>query len=95
MAGSEPCRQHRHDRLAGGFRRLPAAQPTDFGAKGFFASYDARLDQPLTIMWAGVWAKTFDHPQKRAAAVRFAESQKSPPTRQTLGKAHLHRCGKL
>jgi hypothetical protein len=46
-------------------------------------------------MWAGVWAKTFDHPQKRAAAVRFAESQKSPPTRQTLGKAHLHRCGKL
>jgi hypothetical protein len=51
MAGSEPCRQHRHDRLAGGFRRLPAAQPTDFGAKGFFASYDARLDQPLTIVW--------------------------------------------
>jgi hypothetical protein len=36
---------------------IPAAQY--FGTKGFFASYDARLDQPLSEAVAAQWVQTF------------------------------------
>jgi hypothetical protein len=73
--------------------RVPAAQY--FGTKGFFASYDAKLDAPLTEAVATVWTKNFDDPQKRAEAVQIAETQESPATRETRGEALLRLWGKL
>ena len=73
--------------------RIAAAQY--FGTKGFFASYDAKLDAPLTEAVAAVWAKKFDDPQKRAAAVHFAETQGSPVTAESRGEALLRLWGKL
>ncbi|MCB1209722.1 MAG: FAD-dependent oxidoreductase, partial [Verrucomicrobiales bacterium] len=67
--------------------RIPAVQY--FGTKGFFASYDANLDAPITEAVAAVWAKHFDEPQKRAEEVHIAETQESPATRETRGEALL------
>ncbi len=73
--------------------RIPAAQY--FGTKGFFASYDAKLDEPLTKAVATIWAKNYDDPQKRAVAVRIAETQESPATNESRGQALLRLWGKL
>lgn len=73
--------------------RIPAAQY--FGTKGFFASYDAKLDAPLTEAVAVGWAKNFNDPQKRAEAVHIAETQDSPATRETRGEALMRLWGKL
>lgn len=56
-----------------------------FATQGFFATYDAKLDQPLTEAVKAVWAQKFDDPRKRAEAVRAAESQNSPTTNQSRG----------
>ena len=72
----------------------PAAQY--FGTKGFFAGYDARLDEPLTEAVRSVWLDGFEQLQqgtleatKLAAAVRAAESQESPPSGELRGDALL------
>jgi len=70
--------------------RVAAAQY--FGTKGFFASYDARLDEPLTESVMAAWEKGFVELQKGmfepmqvAKAVHTAESQPSPATGQKRG----------
>jgi hypothetical protein len=66
-----------------------------FGTKGFFASYDARLDEPLTEAVKAAWLTDFDDPQQRAAAVQAAEPQESPHTHETRGDFLLKRWQKL
>ncbi|OYW71798.1 MAG: hypothetical protein B7Z37_26735 [Verrucomicrobia bacterium 12-59-8] len=63
--------------------RIAAAQY--FATKGFFADYNARLDEPLKAATEAVWEKKFDEPQKRAAAVAAAEKSDSPPSGKTRG----------
>ncbi len=65
--------------------RIPAAQY--FGTKGFFASYDAKLDEPLTEAVKAVWQDGFDKlahdtldPMQLARAVHAAEAKPSPAT---------------
>lgn len=65
-----------------------------FGTKGFFASYDAKLDQPLTEALKAAWEKGFAElqngtlePMQLARAVQAAEAQKSPATKETRGVA--------
>ncbi len=64
-----------------------------FGAKGFFASYDARLDAPLTESVKAVWQEAFAQLEKGgmeqarlAQAIHAAETQESPATKQTRGE---------
>ena len=70
--------------------RVAAAQY--FGTKGFFASYDARLDAPLTAGVKAAWEAGFKQLQKGgldaaqiAVAVHAAESQESPAADQARG----------
>jgi hypothetical protein len=72
--------------------RVAAAQY--FGTKGFFAGYDARLDEPLTEAVRGAWLDGFEKLKqvtldaaKLAAAVQAAESQDSPATEELRGEA--------
>jgi hypothetical protein len=72
--------------------RVAAAQY--FGTKGFFAGYDAQLDEPLTEAVRGVWLDGFEKLKqgtldaaKLAAAVQAAESQESPATGELRGEA--------
>lgn len=65
--------------------RIPAAQY--FGTKGFFASYDAKLDEPLTEAVKAVWQDGFDKlahdtldPMQLARAVHAAGAKPSPAT---------------
>ncbi len=65
--------------------RVPAA--LYFGTKGFFSSYDARLDEPLTEAERATWLEGFGQlregsldPARLAAAVHAAAEKKSPPT---------------
>jgi hypothetical protein len=58
-----------------------------FGTKGFFADYDARLNEPLTEDVRAIWQQGFDQlkqdtldPGKLALAVHAAEAKKSPAT---------------
>lgn len=67
-----------------------------FGTKGFFASYDARLNSPLTEAVKAAWHQGLDDlksgkldPMKLAKAVQVAETQASPETKQTKGAALL------
>ena len=70
--------------------RVVAAQY--FGTKGFFAGYDARLDEPLKASTQAVWERglsmlregTLD-PADLARQVHLAEAQDSPPTKRTRG----------
>lgn len=64
--------------------RIPAAQY--FSTKGFFADYNARLDEPLKAATEKVWAQKFDDPRQRAAAVAIAEKSDSPPSGKTRGE---------
>lgn len=64
--------------------RIPAAQY--FSTKGFFADYNARLDEPLKAATEKVWAQKFDDPRQRAAAVATAEKSDSPPSGKTRGE---------
>jgi hypothetical protein len=57
-----------------------------FATKGFFADYDAKLDQPLTEAVKAVWQEKFDKPQRRVQAVAKAEKAGSNPTGQTRGE---------
>lgn len=64
---------------------MPAAQY--FSTKGFFASYDTKLDEPLTEAVRNVWLDGFKQLQqgtldgaKLALAVHAAESKDSPAT---------------
>lgn len=63
-----------------------AAAAQYFATKGFFADYDAQLDDPLTVAVKAVWQQNFDDPQKRAEAVAKAEKASSTPTGQTRGE---------
>lgn len=63
-----------------------------FGTKGFFASYDAKLDEPLTESVKAAWEKGFAdlqkgtlEPMQLAKAVYDAEAQKSPATAERRG----------
>ncbi len=67
-----------------------------FGTKGFFASYDAHLDAPLTGAMRKVWERGFKQlqqglldPQKQALAVHAASLQESPDTHESRGNALL------
>ncbi len=70
--------------------RVPAAQY--FGTKGFFASYDARLDAPLTEAVKTAWEEGFKRlhdgtlaPMQLAKAVQAAEAQPSPAAGESRG----------
>ena len=70
--------------------RVPAAQY--FGTKGFFSSYDANLDEPLTEGVRSVWEAGLQQlrddtlePMRLAERVHRAELQASPDTGQTRG----------
>jgi hypothetical protein len=70
--------------------RVPAAQY--FGTKGFFASYDAKLDEPLTEAVKAVWQDGFEkldkgtlEPMRLAKAVRAAEARESTACGQKRG----------
>jgi len=63
-----------------------------FGTKGFFDSYNASLDAPLTKAVQTIWESGFKQLQQRtldpmqiAVTVHAAESQDSPATTQTRG----------
>lgn len=63
-----------------------------FGTKGFFASYDARLDAPLTESVQAAWEEGFaklqsgaPDPMQLMKAVHAAEAQESPATQETRG----------
>jgi len=62
-------------------RKLWLAAAQYFGTKGFLSNYDAKLTEAVTA----VWAKSFDDPQIRAAAVHVAETEKSIATDRTSG----------
>lgn len=71
--------------------RIAAAQY--FGTKGFFASYDAKLDEPLTETVKAIWQKGFADlkkgtldPLRFAKVVHAAETLESPATRETRGE---------
>jgi len=71
--------------------RIAAAQY--FGTKGFFAGYDATLDEPLTEAVKDVWQEGFEklkqgtlEPMQLARAVRAAEAQPSQATDHTRGE---------
>jgi flavin-dependent dehydrogenase len=70
--------------------RVPAAQY--FGTKGFFASYDAKLDAPLTAAMKAAWQDGFEKlrkgtldPMQLAEAVHGAEARESTATGQMRG----------
>jgi hypothetical protein len=70
--------------------RIAAAQY--FGTKGFFASYDAKLDAPLTAAVQEAWETGAAalragnlQPMEIAKRVRDAESQLSPTVGSTRG----------
>jgi hypothetical protein len=74
--------------------RVPAAQY--FGTKGFFASYDAKLDAPLTEAVRSVWLDGFKQLKQgtldaaqMATAIHAAESKKSPATNELRADALL------
>ncbi len=75
--------------------RIPAAQY--FGTKGFFASYDARLDEPLTQSVNKIWLKAWDEfkiggfidPMRLAKLVHQAENKDSNKIALTRGEALL------
>jgi hypothetical protein len=63
-----------------------------FGTKGFFASYDVKLDAPLTEAVKAAWEKGFEdlrkgtlNPMELAKAVNAAEALESPATKETRG----------
>lgn len=67
-----------------------------FGTQGFFASYDARLDEPVTEGEKAVWRDGFAklkkgglNPAEFARAVHAAEAQTTPKTQETRGAALL------
>lgn len=69
-----------------------AAAAQYLGTKGFFPSYDAKLDQPLTAAVKAAWEKGFAElqqgtlqPMQLAKTVRVAEAQPSPATDQKRG----------
>ena len=64
--------------------RIAAAQY--FATQGFFADYNARLDEPLKTATEEVWGQKFDDPQKRAAAVAAAEKSDSPSSGKMRGE---------
>lgn len=71
--------------------RVAAAQY--FGTKGFFASYDAKLDEPLTESMKAAWDKGFAdlqkgtlEPMQLAKEVNAAEAQHSPATKEKRGE---------
>jgi len=73
-----------------------------FGTKGFFASYDAKLDQPLTEAVKAVWERGFAElrkgtlePMRLAKAVQQAEANATPPTQATRSEALLAMWQKL
>jgi hypothetical protein len=70
--------------------RVTAAQY--FATKGFFAAYDARLDEPLTEAVKFVWLEGYElwkqnalDPLQLARAVRMANSQESKATQDRRG----------
>jgi hypothetical protein len=74
--------------------RIPAAQY--FATQGFFPSYNAKLDEPLTEAVKAVWDKGFADLQKGtldpiqlAEAVHAAENHESPNTNEPRGAALL------
>ena len=73
-----------------------AAAAQYFGTKGFFVSYDAKLDEPLTEAVKAVWQDGFEklqkgtlEPMQLAKAVHAAEMKESPATNETRGEAIL------
>ncbi|HCN29437.1 MAG TPA: pyridine nucleotide-disulfide oxidoreductase [Verrucomicrobiales bacterium] len=65
-----------------------------FGTKGFLASYDAKLDEPLTEAVRVEWEKGFAElqkgtlePMQLAKAVNAAEAQESPATKESRREA--------
>jgi hypothetical protein len=86
--------------VTSGDSRVPAAQY--FGTKGFFASYDARLDEPLTEAVQAAWQAGLQQlrdgtlePMRLAERVHRAESQTSPATGQKRGDFLLAQYSRL
>jgi FAD dependent oxidoreductase len=79
---------------AGDHHAMPAVQY--FGTKGFFADYNARIDDPLTEAVRDVWHDGFKqlqqdelNPMRFAQAVHAATVKESPSTGETRGKSLL------
>lgn len=77
--------------VTSGDSRVPAAQY--FGTKGFFASYDARLDEALTEDVKTAWEQGFAElqsgtldPTRLARTVHAAEAKTSAPTHRKRGE---------
>jgi hypothetical protein len=75
--------------------RVPAAQY--FATKGFFADYDARLDEPLKESTRAVWGKGLTalrdgslNSMELARQVHQAESENSPALKRTRGESLLN-----
>jgi hypothetical protein len=67
-----------------------------FGTQGFFASYDAELDQPLTVAVKAVWQEGFKklqkgtlEPMQLAREVHAAEQKESQAMKETRGEAFV------
>lgn len=65
-----------------------------FGTQGFFASYDAKLDEPLTESVKAVWQDGFEklqkgtlEPMQLAKVVHEAEAKESPAAKESRGEA--------
>ncbi len=74
--------------------RVAAAQY--FGTQGFFADYDARLDEPLSADVQSLWLDAFEKlrrknldPAQLAAAVHAAEAKNPPASDKTRGDVLL------
>ncbi len=74
--------------------RIPATQY--FGTKGFFASYDTKLDAPLSEAVKAAWEKGFEDlqkgtldPMQLAKAAQEAEANPTPQTKETRGAVLL------
>lgn len=74
--------------------RIPAAE--FFGTQGFFSSYDARLDEPVTEGVAKVWQDGFEKlkagalkPRELAAVIDRAEAADSAPGSESRGAVLL------
>ena len=57
-----------------------------FGTKGYFGSYDAKLDEPLTEAVKLVWEQKLDGPHHRMQAVAKAEKAASKPAGMIRGQ---------
>ena len=82
--------------------KVPLTVLSFFGTKGFFSSYNARLDEPLTESVQAAWQAGLQQlrdgtlePMRLAERVHRAEAQTSPATGQKRGNFLLAQFNRL